>query len=254
MTGGISLTQFTETFTLGRIRIELLAGLTVALALVPEAVAFAFVAGVHPLVGLYAAFLVGLVTALIGGRPGMISGATGALAVVMVSLVAVHGVEYLFATVVLMGILQIMAGVFKLGKFIRLVPHPVMLGFVNGLAIVIFLAQLTQFQVPGPDDTKVWMSGLPLVLMLALVALTMAIIWGLPKLTQAVPAPLAGIVIVALIVIFADLPVPRVGDLASIEGGFPLFHIPMVPLTFETFEIIAPYALILAAIGLIESL
>ncbi|MEM9270959.1 MAG: SulP family inorganic anion transporter, partial [Pseudomonadota bacterium] len=254
MTSGISLTQFTETFTLGRIRIELLAGLTVALALVPEAVAFAFVAGVHPLVGLYAAFLVGLVTALIGGRPGMISGATGALAVVMVSLVAVHGVEYLFATVVLMGILQILAGVFKLGKFIRLVPHPVMLGFVNGLAIVIFLAQLTQFQVPGPDDTKVWMSGLPLVLMLALVALTMAIIWGLPKLTQAVPAPLAGIVIVALIVIFADLPVPRVGDLASIEGGFPLFHIPMVPLTFETFEIIAPYALILAAIGLIESL
>ncbi|MEO1790262.1 MAG: SulP family inorganic anion transporter, partial [Pseudomonadota bacterium] len=132
----------------GRVRIEILAGLTVALALVPEAVAFAFVAGVHPLVGLYAAFIVGLITAVFGGRPGMISGATGALAVVMVSLVATHGVEYLFATVVLMGVIQIGAGIFKLGKFIRLVPHPVMLGFVNGLAIVIFLAQLSQFQVP----------------------------------------------------------------------------------------------------------
>ena len=138
-----------EKLTPSRLRIELLSGLTVALALVPEAVAFAFVAGVHPLVGLYAAFLVGLVTALIGGRPGMISGATGALAVVMVALVADHGVEYLFATVVLMGILQVIAGVMKWGKFIRLVPHPVMLGFVNGLAIVIFLAQLTQFKVPG---------------------------------------------------------------------------------------------------------
>ena len=156
------------------VKIEILAGLTVALALVPEAVAFAFVAGVHPLVGLYAAFIVGLITALIGGRPGMISGATGALAVVMVSLVATHGVQYLFATVVLMGALQILAGVFRLGKFIRLVPHPVMLGFVNGLAIVIFLAQLTQFQVPAADGGgKEWMSGVPLVTMLALVALTM---------------------------------------------------------------------------------
>ncbi|MEJ2022625.1 MAG: SulP family inorganic anion transporter, partial [Maritimibacter sp.] len=139
----------TEHLSLGRFRIEILSGLTVALALVPEAVAFAFVAGVNPLVGLYAAFIVGLVTAMIGGRPGMISGATGALAVVMVALVARHGVEYLFATVVLMGILQVIAGVMHWGKFIRLVPHPVMLGFVNGLAIVIFLAQLTQFKVPG---------------------------------------------------------------------------------------------------------
>ena len=149
----INLTNWAQTqratFTPARLRIEILAGLTVALALVPEAVAFAFVAGVEPLVGLYAAFLVGLITAVMGGRPGMISGATGALAVVMVALVAQHGVEYLFATVVLMGILQVGAGVFKLGKFIRLVPHPVMLGFVNGLAIVIFLAQLGQFQVPG---------------------------------------------------------------------------------------------------------
>ncbi|MEJ8574384.1 SulP family inorganic anion transporter [Microbaculum marinum] len=232
----------------------MLSGLTVALALVPEAVAFAFVAGVHPLVGLYAAFIVGLITALIGGRPGMISGATGALAVVMVSLVAVHGVEYLFATVVLMGILQILAGVFRLGKFIRLVPHPVMLGFVNGLAIVIFLAQLSQFQVAGPDDTRVWMTGWPLFNMLALVALTMAIIWLMPKITSFVPAPLAGIAIVAAIVIAFGIDVPRVGDLASIESGLPDFHVPGVPLTFETLEIIFPYALILAAIGLIESL
>ncbi|NND18762.1 MAG: SulP family inorganic anion transporter, partial [Silicimonas sp.] len=243
------------------LRVELLAGLTVALALVPEAVAFAFVAGVHPLVGLYAAFIVGLITALFGGRPGMISGATGALAVVMVSLVATHGVEYLFATVVLMGLIQIAAGVFRFGKFIRLVPHPVMLGFVNGLAIVIFLAQMSQFKVPGTMEVSghgmaggEWLSGGPLALMLALVALTMAIIWVMPRITTAVPAPLAGIGIVAAIVIGFGLDVPRVGDLASIEGGLPTFHLPVVPMTLETLEIILPYAIILAAIGLIESL
>ena len=180
-------------FTPSRITIELLAGLTVSLALVPEAVAFAFVAGVHPLVGLYAAFIVGLITALIGGRPGMISGATGALAVVMVELVMHHGVEYLFAAVVLMGVLQMIAGICHLGKFIRLVPHPVMLGFVNGLAIVIFMAQLTQFKVAGADGSHTWMTGWPLIWMLALVVLTMVIIWGFPKITNLVPAPLAGI-------------------------------------------------------------
>ena len=250
-----------EPLTPGRIRIELLAGLTVALALVPEAVAFAFVAGVHPLVGLYAAFIVGLITALIGGRPGMISGATGALAVVMVALVAQHGVEYLFATVVLMGLIQIFVGIMKWGKFIRLVPHPVMLGFVNGLAIVIFLAQMTQFKVPGSVvntgqgmSSGEWLSGLPMLVMLGLVALTMVIVWGMPKLTKAVPAPLAGIGIVAVIAIAFGIDVPRVGDLASIEGGLPQFHIPSVPMTLETFWIILPYAGILAAIGLIESL
>ncbi len=245
----------------GHMPTELLAGLTVALALVPEAVAFAFVAGVHPLVGLYAAFIVGLITAIFGGRPGMISGATGALAVVMVSLVATHGVEYLFATVVLMGVIQIVVGALKWGKFIRLVPHPVMLGFVNGLAIVIFLAQLTQFQVPGTAVASghgmsggEWMTGLPLSLMLILVVATMGIIWVMPKITNTIPAPLAGIGIVALVVIIFGLDVPRVGDLASIKGGLPMFHVPVVPLTFETFEIILPYAVILAAIGLIESL
>lgn len=244
-----------------RWRIELLSGLTVALALVPEAVAFSFVAGVNPLVGLYAAFIVGIITAVIGGRPGMISGATGALAVVMVSLVAQHGVEYLFATVVLMGAIQIGAGVFRLGKFIRLVPHPVMLGFVNGLAIVIFLAQLSQFQVPGTAVASghgmsggEWLSGWPLVIMLLLVALTMAVIWGTPKVTSVIPAPLAGILVVAGIVIAFGIDVPRVGDMASIQGGLPAFHIPSVPLNWETFQIILPYALILAAIGLIESL
>ncbi|RYH01118.1 SulP family inorganic anion transporter [Salipiger sp. IMCC34102] len=257
----IALTDPSAPLTAGRLRIEVLSGLTVALALVPEAVAFAFVAGVEPLVGLYAAFIVGLVTALIGGRPGMISGATGALAVVMVSLVAVHGVEYLFATVVLMGLIQLVVGIMRWGKFIRLVPHPVMLGFVNGLAIVIFLAQLTQFQVPGTAEATGhgmaggdWLSGPPLYAMLALTALTMAIIWLMPKLTNFVPAPLAGIGIVAAIVILFGIDVPVVGDLASIEGGLPPFHIPAVPLTFETLGIILPYALILAAIGLIESL
>ena len=245
----------------GRIGTELLSGLTVALALVPEAVAFAFVAGVHPLVGLYAAFLVGLITAVFGGRPGMISGATGALAVVMVALVAEHGVEYLFATVVLMGLLQIFAGVMQWGKFIRLVPHPVMLGFVNGLAIVIFLAQMTQFKQPGSVTVGAhgatggaWLSGGPLVTMLGLVALTMAIIYLLPRVTKAIPAPLAGIAVVAAVVIGFGLDVPRVGDMASISGGLPTFHIPMVPLNLETLEIILPYAVILAAIGLIESL
>ena len=250
-----------EGLTVSRLRIELLSGLTVALALVPEAVAFAFVAGVHPLVGLYAAFLVGLITALIGGRPGMISGATGALAVVMVALVAQHGVEYLFATVVLMGILQVIAGAMHWGRFIRLVPHPVMLGFVNGLAIVIFLAQMGQFKVPGTMENTghgmsggEWLSGLQLYTMLGLVALTMAVIWVMPRVTRIIPAPLAGILVVAALVIGLGLDVPRVGDLASIEGGLPAFHIPMVPLNWETFEIILPYSVILAAIGLIESL
>ncbi|WP_170572827.1 SulP family inorganic anion transporter [Ruegeria atlantica] len=250
-----------EGLTVSRLRIELLSGLTVALALVPEAVAFAFVAGVHPLVGLYAAFMVGLITALIGGRPGMISGATGALAVVMVALVAEHGVEYLFATVVLMGILQVIAGAMHWGRFIRLVPHPVMLGFVNGLAIVIFLAQLGQFKVPGTMENTghgvgggEWLSGLQLYTMLGLVALTMTVIWVMPRITRIIPAPLAGILVVAALVIGFGLDVPRVGDLASIQGGLPPFHIPMVPLNWETFEIILPYAVILAAIGLIESL
>jgi len=233
---------------------EVLSGLTVALALVPEAVAFAFVAGVEPLVGLYAAFMVGLLAATLGGRPGMISGATGAMAVVMVSLVAEHGVEYLFAAVVLTGLIQITAGILKLGKFIRMVPHPVMLGFVNGLAIVIFLAQVQQFQVTADDGSVSWMSGQSLYVLLGLIALTMAIIRYLPKLTTLIPSSLAAIVVVSLLVIGLNIDTKTVGDLASIKGEFPSFHLPQVEFTLETLMIILPYAFILAAIGLIESL
>ncbi|WP_341502386.1 SulP family inorganic anion transporter [Gallaecimonas sp. GXIMD4217] len=245
---------------------DLLSGLTVALALVPEAVAFAFVAGVEPLVGLYAAFFVCLITAIFGGRPGMISGATGALAVVMVALVKAHGVEYLFAAVVLMGLIQLLAGALKLGRFIRLVPHPVMLGFVNGLAIVIFLAQLGQFGVQGEAGwlagtslegsviDVAWLESSALYTMLGLVAVTMAIIHFLPKLTKAVPSSLVAIVTIALAVGFMGIETRTVGDVASIAGGLPSFHIPQVPLNWETLQIILPYSIVLAAIGLIESL
>ncbi len=246
---------------------DILSGLTVALALVPEAIAFAFVAGVAPLVGLYAAFFVGLITSVFGGRSGMISGATGAMAVAMVGLVALYGVEYLFAAVALTGLIQILAGIFKLGKFIRLVPHPVMLGFVNGLAIVIFLAQLGQFKMSDhhPDSHSAldvvfnggWMVGSQMYLMVGLTALTMAIIWlfpRLPKIGSLIPAPLASIVIVSALVIGLDLDTRTVGDLASVAGGLPEFHIPMVPFTWETLFIILPVAFTLSAIGLIESL
>ncbi len=248
------------------IKNDVLSGLTVALALVPEAVAFAFVAGVEPLVGLYAAFMVGLITACIGGRPGMISGATGALAVVMVALVADHGVEYLFATVVLMGVIQIAAGVLKLGKFIRMVPHSVMLGFVNGLAIVIFLAQLGQFGEVGEPGwltgtfmegsivDVAWMQGEQMYMLVGLVFLTMAIIHYLPKLTTVIPSSLAAIVVVTLLVIGFNLDTKVVGDVASIKGDLPRFHLPVVPLSLETLWIILPYSFILASIGLIESL
>lgn len=235
-------------------KIEILSGLTVALALVPEAVAFAFVAGVQPLVGLYAAFIICLITSVFGGRPGMISGATGALAVVMVSLVSQHGVEYLFATVVLMGIIQLLAGVFRLGKFIRIIPYPVMLGFVNGLAIVIFLAQLGQFKTLNAAGDLIWLQGNGMYIMLGLIAVTMAIIHFLPKMTKMIPAPLAAIGVVFALVYFLGLDTKSVGDMASISGGFPEFSIPQIPFTFESFKIIFPYALTLAGIGLIETL
>ncbi|MEA9356290.1 SulP family inorganic anion transporter [Bacteriovorax sp. PP10] len=237
------------------LKIEILSGLTVAIALVPEAVAFAFVAGVSPLVGLYAAFMVCLITSIFGGRPGMISGATGALAVVMVSLVANHGVQYLFASVILMGIIQVILGGLKLGKFIRLVPEPVIYGFVNGLAIVIFMAQFGQFKIPSPSGNGLeWISGSPLYLMIALIVVTMAIIHFFPKITKAIPSSLVGIVIVSAIVIFFNLPTKSVGDLASIKGGLPIFQIPNIAFNFETLKIILPYSLIMAGVGLIESL
>ena len=253
---------------------DILSGITVALALVPEAVAFAFVAGVDPLVGLYAAFMVGLITAIFGGRPGMISGATGALAVVMVSLVSEGnamgtpsenlGLYYLFLTVILMGLIQILAGVFKLGKFVRLIPHPVMMGFVNGLAIVIFLSQLGMFKTTVGGE-KIWLEGQNLYMMIGLVGLTMLIMWGLPKLkaTKKLPEALIAILVVAGIVIFSNLDVATVGSFIrdgggeGLKGGFPvpvLDTFSKIPMNLDTFWFILPYAGILAAIGLIESL
>ncbi|OEF26939.1 SulP family inorganic anion transporter [Vibrio rumoiensis] len=242
---------------------DVLSGLTVALALVPEAVAFAFVAGVDPMIGLYAAFIMGLMTSIFGGRPGMISGATGATAVVMVSLVAVHGVQYLFAAILLVGVIQILAGLLKLGKFIRIVPHPVMIGFVNGLAIVIFMAQLGQFKAPDINGIMEWLPQGQMMIMLGLVALTMAIIHFLPKLTKAVPSSLVAIVAVTAITQIFNLDTRTVVDFlrtmsgdvnSTLAGELPTFAIPAVPFNLETLRIIFPYALIIAAIGLIESL
>jgi SulP family sulfate permease len=229
---------------------EVLSGLTVALALVPEAVAFALIAGLSPLTGLYAAFVMGLVTSVLGGRPGMISGATGAVAVVIVSLAKSHGVEYVFATVVLAGIIQVSAGFLRLGKLMRLVPHPVIFGFVNGLAIIIFMSQLDQFK----NSEGNWLSGTPLYILLVLVLITMFIIWGLPKVSKAIPASLVAILSIFGLVVFFGIDTKTVGDIASIKGGFPPFHIPEVPLEFQTLQIIFPYALIVAGVGLIESL
>jgi SulP family sulfate permease len=229
---------------------EILSGLTVALALVPEAVAFALIAGLSPLTGLYAAFVMGLVTSIFGGRPGMISGATGAIAVVLVTLVKSHGVEYVFATVVLAGIIQILAGVFKLGKLMRLVPHPVIFGFVNGLAIIIFMSQLDQFK----DQNGLWLTGTTLYAFVGLVLLTILIIWGLPKLTKAIPSSLFSILVVFGIVTIFNLDTKTVGDMASIKGGFPPFHIPDIKFGLDTLILIFPYAAIVAGVGLIESL
>ncbi|HUH52214.1 MAG TPA: SulP family inorganic anion transporter [Flavobacterium sp.] len=230
---------------------EVLSGLTVALALVPEAIAFAMIAGLSPLVGLYAAFSMGLITSVFGGRPGMISGATGAVAVVIVALAKSHGIEYIFATVILAGVLQMSFGFLRLGKFIRLVPQPVMYGFVNGLAIVIFMSQIPQFKDMSSGS---WLHGTALWTMLALVVLTMIIIWGLPKITKAIPAPLAAILVVFGVVAVLGIDTTTVGDIASIKGGFPPFHIPDLPFDFSTLQVIFPYALIVAGVGLIESL
>ncbi|WP_339648706.1 SulP family inorganic anion transporter [uncultured Salegentibacter sp.] len=234
---------------------EVLAGLTVALALIPEAVAFALIAGLSPLTGLYAAFVMGLVTAILGGRPGMISGATGAVAVVIVGLSISHGPEYIFATVVLAGLIQVLAGVLKLGKLIRLVPHSVIFGFVNGLAIIIFMSQLDQFKALNPVTGELeWMTGPPMYTFLALVSVAILIIWLLPKLTKVVPATLVAILVVFAIVAALGIDTKTVGDIASIKGSFPPFHIPMVPFNLDTLMLIFPYAAIMAGVGLIESL
>lgn len=229
---------------------EILSGLTVALALVPEAIAFAIIAGLSPLTGLYAAFMMGIVTSIFGGRPGMISGATGAVAIVLVTLAKTHGVEYIFATVILAGLIQLVAGFLKLGKLIRLVPHPVIFGFVNGLAIIIFMSQLVQFK----DESGNWLVGSSMYILVGLVFLTMLIIWGLPKITKVIPASLAAILVIFGIVFFFNIDTRTIGDMASIKGGFPPFHIPNIPFDLEALSIIFPYAAIVAGVGLIESL
>ncbi len=247
------MTKYLNLFDLSQkvnYKTEILSGLTVAIALVPEAVAFAFIAGLSPLIGLYAAFMMGLITSIFGGRPGMISGATGAVAVVIVVLAKQHGAEYIFATVMLAGLLQMAAGFLRLGKLIRLVPHPVIFGFVNGLAIIIFMSQMDQFKDPSGS----WLTGTALYILLGLVLLTMLIIWGLPKITKIIPASLAAILIVFGIVAFFHVDTKTVGDMASIKGGFPAFSLPSIPWTWDTLILIFPYAAIVAGVGLIESL
>ncbi len=230
---------------------EVLAGLTVAMTMIPESLSFAILAGFPPLTGLYAAIIMGLVTAVLGGRPGLISGGAGATVITLIALMKLHGLEYVFAAVVVAGIIQIIVGVFKLGKFIRLVPQSVMYGFVNGLAIVIFMSQLTQFKVQGTDD---WLSGAALYMMLSLVALTILIVWLLPKFTKAVPASLVAIIVVFALVLIFGIQTKTVSDIASVAGGFPPFHIPNIPFDIDTLLIVLPYGIIMAMVGLTEGL
>ncbi|WAC14860.1 SulP family inorganic anion transporter [Dyadobacter pollutisoli] len=246
----INLFDFTQKIDY---KTEILAGLTVAMTMMPESLSFAILAGFPPLVGLYAAFIMGLVTSVFGGRPGLISGGAGATVIVLIALMKSHGIEYVFAAVALAGVVQILVGVFKFGKFIRLVPEPVMYGFVNGLAVVIFMSQLEQFKVVV-DGQPAWLSGMPLLTMAGLVLLTIAIIILLPKLTKAVPPSLVAIIVIFMVVLGFDIDTKTVRDIASVSGGFPPFHIPSVPLDLGTFRIIFPYALIMAGVGLTEGL
>lgn len=232
---------------------EILAGFTVAMTMIPESLSFAILAGFPPLVGLYAAFIMGLVTAIFGGRPGLISGGAGATVIVLIALMKSHGIEYVFAAVALGGVLQILVGLFKLGKFIRLVPQPVMYGFVNGLAIVIFMSQLEQFKTMV-NGKSVWLSGNPLYIMLGLVALTIAIVLLFPKITKAIPASLLAIIVVFGLVLGFGIETKTVADIASVSGGFPPFHVPDIAFNLETLQLIFPYALIMASVGLTEGL
>lgn len=234
-------------------RTEILAGLTVAMTMIPESLSFAILAGFPPLVGLYGAFIMGLITAVLGGRPGLVSGGAGATVIVLIALMNSHGLEYVFAAVVMAGVIQLFVGVLKLGKFIRLVPQPVMFGFVNGLAVIIFMSQLDQFKIKI-DGQKEWLTGSPMLIMAGLVALTIAIILLFPKITKAVPASLVAIIVVFGVVFAFNIDTKKVVDIASISGSLPPFHIPDIPFTFETFKVILPYGLIMAAVGLTEGL
>lgn len=232
---------------------EILAGLTVAMTMMPESLSFAILAGFPPLMGLYAAFIMGLVTSIFGGRPGLVSGGAGATVIVLIALMKSNGIEYVFAAVALAGVVQILVGLFKLGKFIRLVPQPVMYGFVNGLAVIIFMAQLEQFKTVV-NGQETWLSGTPLLIMAGLVALTIVIVIVLPKITKAVPPSLVAIIIVFAVVFGFGIHTKTVHDIAAVSGGFPPFHIPAIPFNIDTLKIIAPYALIMAGVGLTEGL
>lgn len=233
---------------------ELLAGFTVAMTMIPESLSFAILAGLSPLTGLYAAFMMGLVTAILGGRPGMVSGGAGATIVVLIALIKTHGTEYLFATVVLAGIFQLLVGVFKLGKFVRLIPQPVMYGFLNGLAVIIFMAQIEQFKITDSNGVITWLHGTSLYIMVGLTVLTIAIVYFFPKITKVIPASLVAILIVFGIVLGFNINTKTVADIASISGNLPSFHLPQIPFSLKTLEIIFPYAMIMAGVGLIESL
>lgn len=233
---------------------ELLAGFTVAMTMIPESLSFAILAGLSPLTGLYAAFMMGLVTAIFGGRPGMVSGGAGATIVVLIALIKTHGVEYLFATVALAGVFQMLVGIFRLGKFVRLIPQPVMYGFLNGLAVIIFMAQVEQFKITDANGVVTWLQGSSLYIMLGLTALTIAIVYFFPKITKVVPSSLIAILIVFGVVVGFGIHTKTVADIAHISGNLPSFHIPEIPFSLETLQIIFPYALIMAGVGLIESL
>lgn len=233
---------------------EILAGFTVAMTMIPESLSFAILAGLSPLIGLYAAFMMGLVTAVLGGRPGMVSGGAGATIVVLIALIKSHGIEYLFATVILAGILQLFVGIFKLGKFVRLIPQPVMYGFLNGLAVIIFMAQIEQFKITDANGMVSWLQGSSLYIMAGLTVLTIAIVYFFPKITKAIPASLVAILVVFGIVLGFGINTKTVSDIANISGSLPSFHIPKIPFSLETLQIIFPYALIMAGVGLIESL
>ncbi|MEQ3691340.1 MAG: SulP family inorganic anion transporter [Flavobacterium sp.] len=234
-------------------KIEILAGLTVAMTMIPESLSFAILAGFPPLVGLYGAFIMGLITAILGGRPGLVSGGAGATVIVLIALMKSHGLDYVFGAVAIAGIIQIIVGLLKLGKFIRLVPQPVMFGFVNGLAIIIFMSQLEQFKAVVNGQVE-WLTGTPLLIMAGLVALTIAIILILPKITKAIPASLVAILVVFAVVLVFNIETKQVVDIASVSGSLPPFHIPNIPFTLETLQIILPYGLIMAAVGLTEGL
>ena len=250
MPSGIQLFDFSQKINY---KTEILAGLTVAMTMMPESLSFAILAGFPPLMGLYAAFIMGLVTAVFGGRPGLISGGAGATVIVLIALMQSNGLEYVLAAVALAGVFQIVVGLFKLGKFIRLVPQPVMYGFVNGLAVIIFLSQLEQFKTVVNGETT-WLVGTPLYIMAGLVLLTVTLIYFLPKFTKAVPPSLAAIVVIFFLVLGFNIDTKTVSDIAAVSGGFPPFHIPQIPFTFDTLQIIFPYALIMAGVGLTEGL